>query len=90
MQKDCPTQKSLPAMQIDFTPQNEIEKIHLAMINDLLRQKRHGDWGLVGEIMQCSAQAAEKSFKRVYSKSHLQAVAALESIINNRKKLLQN
>lgn len=76
--------------EIEFKPTNEKEQAHLERLNALLMNKRRGDWGLVGEIIGCEAQTAEKSFKRVYSKNHAAAVDALEQVINTRTQLLNN
>ena len=75
---------------IDFKPTSADEEKYVIKLNDMLVNKRRGDWGLVGEIIGCEAQTAEKSFKRVYSKNHAAAVAALEEIIETRAKLLKN
>lgn len=75
---------------IDFKPNNEKEEQYLQKLEGLLDSKRRGDWRLVGELIGCEAQTAEKSFKRVYSKNHTAAVEALEKIINSRIQLLKN
>lgn len=75
---------------IDFKPRTDEERQHLAKLKRLLESKRRGDWGLVGEMIGCEAQTAEKSFRRVFSKNHLMVVEALEKIISNRTQLLKN
>ena len=81
--------KSSPPL-IDFKPNTHEEEQYLIKLESLLNTKRRGDWVLVGEIMKCEPQTAEKSFKRVFSKNHTTAVEALEKIIDNRKQLLKN
>lgn len=74
--------------KIDFTPSTEEETKHLQQMKELLSLKRRGDWDLVAEILKIPRQSAEKAFLRVYSKNHFQAVKALEEVIENRVKLL--
>ena len=81
--------KSSPPL-IDFKPNTDEEEQYLIKLEGLLNTTRRGDWVLVGEIMKCEPQSAEKSFKRVFSKNHSAAVEALEKIINNRNQLLKN
>ncbi|WP_162990013.1 hypothetical protein [Chryseobacterium sp. 6424] len=72
-----------------YPPLTDEEKKHQERLTNLLNKKRRGDWVLVGELLGCEAQAAEKSFKRIHSKNHLAAVEALEKIISNRINLLK-
>ena len=86
-----PRQKTFPLMNIEFEPKNETEEIYLEKLNDLLKNKRRGDWGDVAIMIGATSQQnAEKSFKRVFSKNHKKAVEALEKIINTRNQLLNN
>ena len=74
------------ALRITNTLTNLLEKL-----NDLLKNKRRGDWGDVAIMIGATSQQnAEKSFKRVFSKNHKKAVEALEKIINTRNQLLNN
>ena len=75
--------------KINFKPLNVEEKKHLKNIKKILSQKRSGDWGLVAGLLNISKDAAIKSYTRVYSNNHFKAVEALESVIENRKKLLR-
>ena len=74
--------------KINFTPTTPEEKEHLSKMKELLNLKRHGDWDLVAKMLKIPRQSAEKAFIRVYSKNHFEAVKALDEIIENRKKLL--
>ncbi|MDV3793354.1 hypothetical protein CMU23_01565 [Elizabethkingia anophelis] len=77
--------------KIEFTPSNDQEMEHLTKLKELLYQKRYGDWDIVAEKMGCSAPYAVKSFIRVYSKRHLDAVSALDTVIEERiNRLNQN
>lgn len=78
-----PTKKSF-----SFTPKNEEETEHLEVLEGLLKEKRRGDWKLVGEIVKIPTMSAEKAFYRVYQKNHFEVVEALKKVINNRKGLL--
>ncbi len=80
--------KREPIRKIEFTPHTKEERMHMQRLHELLHMKRNGDWKLVGEIIGTSAQVAEKSFSRVYSKRHMEAVNVLEQVIENRIKLL--
>ena len=74
--------------KINFTPSNDQEKKHLIKLKEMLYQKRRGDWKIVAEKMDCSEAYAIKSFLRVYSKRHIEAVTALDNVIEDRIKLL--
>lgn len=74
--------------RIVYTPRDQQEEQYIASLEELLKEKRHGDWKLVGETVKISSQLAEKSFLRVYGKNHFKCVEALKKIIENRKALL--
>lgn len=74
--------------KINFTPTTEEERKHLLEMKELLNLKRRGDWDLVAKMLKIPRQSAEKAFLRVYSKNHFEAVKALDEIIENRIKLL--
>ncbi|HAY3590624.1 hypothetical protein CMT44_04280 [Elizabethkingia anophelis] len=77
--------------KINFTPSNDQERNHLTKLKEMLYQKRYGDWDIVANKMGCSVPNAIKSFVRVYSKRHLDAVNALDSVIEERiNRLNQN
>lgn len=71
-----------------YIPKNEEEKQHLNVLEDILKDKRSGDWKLVGEMISISSASAEKAFFRVYQKHHFDVVEALKVIIEKRKELL--
>lgn len=75
---------------IEYEPKNEEEKLHIRKLRELLYLKRRGDWQLVAEIIGTSAVVAEKSFVRVHSAKHIEAVEALDAVVENRQKLLDN
>lgn len=76
--------------KINFDPRNDKEEKHLEMMNNLLEEKRHGDWELIADILGIKAKNAEMAFKRVYSKHHVDVVSKLSLIIEQRKNLLNN
>ncbi len=75
--------------KIDFVPSTPEEKKHLQEMRELLAVKRRGDWDLVAEIVGIPRHSVEKAFVRVYSKNHFETVAALDKVIENRRKLLK-
>lgn len=75
--------------KINFKPSTVEEKIHLKKMKKLLSRKRRGDWDLVSELLEVSRTSAIKSFIRVYSNNHFNAVEALDRVIENRKDLLK-
>lgn len=70
-------------------PKTSKEEKYLKKLNDLLEQKRYGDWQVIGEMLGVSAPSAEKSFYRVFQKNHFEVVEALEKIIKNRENLIK-
>jgi hypothetical protein len=82
------TVKSEKKPKIYFNPSTPEEKKYLFRLNELLYVKRRGDWDLAAEIVGISRHSVEKAFIRVYSKNHTKAVKALETVIENRRKLL--
>lgn len=74
--------------KIYFNPSTPEEKEYLHRLIELLYVKRRGDWDLAAEIVGISRHSVEKAFIRVYSKNHTEAVEALEAVIENRRKLL--
>lgn len=82
-------QKNSKIPKIDFEATTEDEKNYLLKLEGLLSKKRRGDWGLVAEIMNILPGAAEKSFLRIHSKNHKQAVNALDTVIANRNNLFK-
>ncbi|MPS73972.1 MAG: hypothetical protein E2590_12630 [Chryseobacterium sp.] len=75
-------------LKIDFTPSTPAEKRHLTRMTELLYLKRYGDWHQAANILGIPRQSVEKAFLRVYSKNHFEAVNALEQVIENRQKQL--
>lgn len=82
-------QKNSKIPKIVFDATTDEEKNYLVKLEGLLSKKRRGDWGLVAEILKILPGAAEKSFLRVHSKNHADAVKALEDVITNRNKLFK-
>lgn len=74
--------------KINFNPSTKEEKFHLKKMKKLLSRKRRGDWDLVAGELKVSNSSALKSFMRVYSNNHFEAVEALANVIENRKNLL--
>lgn len=70
-------------------PKTKKEEKYLKSLNGLLEKKRYGDWQIIGEALNISAQSAEKAFYRVFQKNHFEAVSALEKIIKNRENLIK-
>ena len=68
---------------------NNDEQLYLASLKGLLDAKRRGDWLLVAEMLGISAKNAELSFARIYSKYHNEVVDALNTVVQNRRKLLK-
>lgn len=89
MRETVNTVKKPTLPKIYFIPKTEDEKEYLRGLQDLLEDKRRGDWKLVAELLSIPVDSAEKAFLRVYSKNHFEAVEALKKIINNRKNLLK-
>lgn len=71
-----------------YIPKNEDEQKHINVLEEILEEKRSGDWKLVGEMVGISSASAEKAFFRVYQKHHFDVVEALKVIIEKRKELL--
>ncbi|RYF25169.1 MAG: hypothetical protein EOO42_04375 [Flavobacteriales bacterium] len=82
------TVKESEKNNFDFTPKTDEEQKHLVRMQTVYAEKRKSDWLLVGEIIGISPENARKAFSRVYSSYHVQAIEALETIIENRKSLL--
>lgn len=80
--------KSEKKPKIYFEPSTPEEESYLLGLIELLKSKRRGDWEAVAEKIGVSRFSAEKAFLRVYSKNHNEAVAALKTIIEDRRKLL--
>jgi len=57
---------------------------------ELRKKIQIGDWGLVGKILGIKAHNAYMSFLRPTSKRFPDVVAAIEKIVENREKLLNN
>lgn len=74
--------------KIYFNPSTPEERKYLHRLSELLYLKRRGDWDLAAEIVGISRESVIKAFIRVYSKNHTEAVEALEAVIENRRKLL--
>lgn len=74
--------------RISYVPKDDDEKKYVEGLEELLKEKRHGDWKLVANMLDISPQAAEKSFLRVYQKNHFESVEALKKVIANRKFLI--
>ncbi|BBQ07969.1 hypothetical protein [Elizabethkingia anophelis] len=82
--------KNVKGLKIHFTPSTEEEQSYLIKLEELINQKRHGDWELVSEKLNLPARTVEKAFIRVYSKNHFEVVEALEQVIQERKNRLTN
>jgi len=74
--------------RISFVPRDDDEKKYVEALEEILTEKRHGDWKLVGNMLGITPAAAEKSFIRVHQKNHFEAVEALKKVISNRKALI--
>ncbi|MBU4536951.1 MAG: hypothetical protein L6264_07485 [Weeksellaceae bacterium] len=83
------TAKNDKIPKIYFNPSTPEEDEYLLELQKLHKAKRRGDWDLAASIVGISRFSVEKAFLRVYSKNHTEAVAALKSIIENRRKLLK-
>lgn len=66
----------------------EKETEYLQSLTIMLKEKRRGDWTLIGEMLGISAVSAEMAFFRVYQKNHFEVVEALKKVIAKRKDLI--
>jgi len=62
----------------------------MSKTEELRKKMQIGDWGLVGKILGIKAHNAYMSFLRPTSKRFPDVVAAIEKIVENREKLLNN
>jgi hypothetical protein len=70
-------------------PKNDKERSYIKSLEDLLSQKRSGDWKLIGEMLGIKRASALSAYYRVYGKYHFEVVKALKDIINKRNELIQ-
>ncbi|UDQ55028.1 hypothetical protein LJF28_05000 [Chryseobacterium indologenes] len=88
MRETVNTVKIPTPRKFSLVPKNEEETKYLERLENLLSEKRRGDWGMVSEIVNIPVSSAEKAFYRVYSKNHFEVVNALSDVIKKRKELL--
>lgn len=75
-------------LMIKFTPRTKEEENHLSRLKWIIKMKRKGDWGIVGDMVGLSWPNTQRAFQRVYSKHHLKVVETMEQVINKRLKEL--
>ncbi|PIF44338.1 hypothetical protein CLU96_1282 [Chryseobacterium sp. 52] len=68
---------------------SKVENEYLEGLKNLLKDKRRGDWKLVGDMLRISEVSARLAFSRVYQKNHFEVVKALKKVIANRNKLIK-
>ncbi|MBE9391926.1 hypothetical protein IQN75_00670 [Elizabethkingia anophelis] len=88
MRETVKQQQKVKIPSINFIPTTAEEVEHLQRLKELLSRKRSGDWNLVAEKLDLPTQTVYKAFVRVYSKYHVDAVNALEAVIEERIKRL--
>jgi len=88
MSTNTKTVKIPTRSRFKYIPKNEDEQQHINVLEGILKDKRSGDWKLVGEMVGISSASAEKAFFRVFQKHHFDVVDALKEVIEKRKELL--
>lgn len=68
-----------------FSPKTKKDKEYLKSLERMLKEKRHGDWRLISEILTIPTQSVIMSFYRVHQKNHFEVVNELKNIIQERK-----